>query len=59
MRTKPALILLSVGLLLALNISPFVIAEDSGEEAQQSMTRIMMMPPEAETINDAYHDDAS
>ena len=48
MRTTPALILLSVGLLLALNTSPFVMAEESGEEAQQSMTRIMMMPPEAE-----------
>ena len=48
MRTKPALILLCVGFLLALNISPFVVAEENGEEVQQSMTRIMMMPPEAE-----------
>jgi PGF-CTERM protein len=57
MRTKPALILLSVGLLLALNISPFVMAEESGEEAQQSMTRIMMMPPEAEVTG--MHVDAN
>ena len=48
MRTKPILILLSIGLLVALNISPFVMAEETEDEAQQSMTRIMMMPPEAE-----------
>ena len=48
MRTKPILILLAIGLLVALNISPFVMAEETEDEAQQSMTRIMMMPPEAE-----------
>ena len=57
MRTKPALILLSIGLLLALNISPFVTAEDNPDEAQQSMTRIMMMPPEAEVTG--MHVDAN
>jgi secreted PhoX family phosphatase len=48
MRVKPTLIVLSIGFLLALNVSPFVTAQSNEETAPDSMTRIMMLPPEAE-----------
>ena len=48
MRTKPALILLSIGLLLTLSAFPLVAAEDNEKTTPELMTRIMMLPPEAE-----------
>ena len=57
MRSKPALFFLSIGLLLALNISPFVVAEDREEQTPELLTRIMMMPPEAEVTG--MHIDAN
>lgn len=48
MRMKPILVLLSIGFLLALNISPFATAEGRDEATPEAMTRIMMLPPEAE-----------
>ena len=57
MRSKHALFFLSIGLLLALNISPFVVAEDREEQTPELLTRIMMMPPEAEVTG--MHIDAN
>ena len=57
MRSKPALFFLSIGLLLALNISPFVMAEVREEQTPELLTRIMMMPPEAEVTG--MHIDAN
>ena len=57
MRSKPTLFFLSIGLLLALNISPFVVAEDREEQTPELLTRIMMMPPEAEVTG--MHIDAN
>ena len=57
MRTKSNLILLSIGLLLALNVSPFVMAQGSEDTTPESMTRIMMLPPEAEVTG--MHIDAN
>lgn len=57
MRTKSNLILLSIGLLLALNISPFVMAQGGEDATPESMTRIMMLPPEAEVTG--MHIDAN
>ena len=48
MRLKPTLIYVSIGLLLALNFSPVAMAEVDEEATSETMTRIMMMPPEAE-----------
>jgi len=48
MRLKPTLIYVSIGLLLALNFSPLAMAEVDEEATSETMTRIMMMPPEAE-----------
>ena len=48
MRMKPILVLLSIGFLLTLNISPFAMAEGRDEATPEAMTRIMMLPPEAE-----------
>ena len=48
MRMKPILVLLSIGFLLALNIFPFAMAEGRDETTPEAMTRIMMLPPEAE-----------
>ena len=48
MGTKPALILLSIALLLTLSAFPLVTAEDTEKTTPESMTRIMMLPPEAE-----------
>ena len=56
MRTKPTLILFSIGLLFTLSISPFVMAEDD-EATPELMTRIMMLPPEAEVTG--MHVDAN
>ena len=56
MRTKPTLILFSIGLLFTLSISPFVMAEDD-EPTPELMTRIMMLPPEAEVTG--MHVDAN
>ena len=57
MRTKPALTLLSIGLLLALSGSPLVMAQANGETTPELMTRIMMLPPEAEVTG--MHIDAN
>ncbi|MFL2970330.1 MAG: alkaline phosphatase PhoX [Candidatus Poseidoniaceae archaeon] len=57
MRTKPALTLLSIGLLLALSGSPLVTAQANGETTPELMTRIMMLPPEAEVTG--MHIDAN
>ena len=57
MGTKPALILLSIGLLLTLSAFPLVTAEDAEKTTPESMTRIMMLPPEAEATG--MHIDAN
>ena len=57
MRTKPALTLLSIGLLLALSGSPLVTAQANEETTPELMTRIMMLPPEAEVTG--MHVDAN
>ena len=51
------MILLSIGLLLAVSTSPFVMAQGSEETTPELMTRIMMMPPEAEVTG--MHIDAN
>ena len=56
-RSKATLILLSIGLLLAVSTSPFVMAQGSEETTPELMTRIMMMPPEAEVTG--MHIDAN
>jgi len=48
MRMKPVLMFFAIGLLLALSVSPLAIAEVNDEVTPESMTRIMMLPPEAE-----------
>ena len=57
MRSKATLILLSIGLLLTLSASPFVTAQGSQEATPELMTRIMMMPPDAEVTG--MHIDAN
>ena len=57
MRTKPALTLLAIGLLLALSGSPLVTAQANEETTPELMTRIMMLPPEAEVTG--MHVDAN
>ena len=52
------MILLSIGLLVTLSASPFVAAQGSQEAATPAlMTRIMMMPPDAEVTG--MHIDAN
>ncbi|MGB2170608.1 MAG: alkaline phosphatase PhoX [Poseidonia sp.] len=48
MGNKSALILCSIGMLLILNMLPFAVAQSDESESSASMTRIMMLPPEAE-----------
>ncbi len=48
MGNKSALILCSIGMLLILNMLPFAVAQSDESEPSASMTRIMMLPPEAE-----------
>ena len=57
MRTKPVLTLLSFGLLLAMSGSPLVTAQTNEETTPELMTRIMMLPPEAEVTG--MHIDAN
>lgn len=51
------LVLCSVGMLLALNTVPFAVAQDANESTPATMTRIMMLPPEAEVTG--MHVDAN
>ena len=48
MGKKAALLICSIGMLLAVSMSPLVVAQSDESEASNSMTRIMMLPPEAE-----------
>tara|TARA_B110000467_G_scaffold163330_1_gene189036 strand:- start:1267 stop:3441 length:2175 start_codon:yes stop_codon:yes gene_type:complete len=56
-RIKTALILLSIGLLLGLSGSPLAMAEVNEKTTPELMTRIMMLPPEAEVTG--MHIDAN
>ena len=51
------MVLLSIGLLLVVSTSPFATANTSEESTPELMTRIMMMPPEAEVTG--MHIDAN
>ena len=57
MGNKSALILCSIGMLLILNMLPFAVAQSDESEPSASMTRIMMLPPEAEVTG--MHVDAN
>jgi secreted PhoX family phosphatase len=57
MGNKSALILCSIGMLLILNMLPFAAAQNEEPEPSASMTRIMMLPPEAEVTG--MHVDAN
>ncbi len=48
MRNKSVVLLLLVGLLLTVHLAPFAVAQSDGDETPASMTRIMMLPPDAE-----------
>ena len=57
MGNKCVLILCSIVMLLALNVLPFAAAQNEEPEPSASMTRIMMLPPEAEVTG--MHVDAN
>ncbi|HIK77893.1 MAG TPA: hypothetical protein EYG04_00640, partial [Candidatus Poseidoniales archaeon] len=57
MRNKPIPIILSITLLLTVLISPLAISESSEGTTPESMTRIMMFPPDAEVTG--MHIDAN
>ena len=57
MGSKSALVLCSIGMLLVLNILPVAVAQSDEAEPSTSMTRIMMLPPEAEVTG--MHVDAN
>ena len=57
MGNKSGLILCSIGMLLVLNMLPFAVAQSDESEPSASMTRIMMLPPEAEVTG--MHVDAN
>ena len=48
MSKSPALVLCTVGMLLVLSTLPLAAAQSDDAEASDSITRIMMLPPEAE-----------
>ena len=48
MSKRLALVLCTVGMLLALSTLPVAAAQSDDAEASDSITRIMMLPPEAE-----------
>ena len=48
MSKSPALVLCTVGMLLVLSTLPVATAQSEDSEASDSITRIMMLPPEAE-----------
>ncbi|MEC9205102.1 MAG: hypothetical protein VYB29_05470, partial [Candidatus Thermoplasmatota archaeon] len=48
MSKRLALVLCTVGMLLALSTLPVATAQSDGAETPASITRIMMLPPEAE-----------
>ena len=48
MRNKPVVMLLVIGMLLTVSLAPITVAQEAEEATSESMTRIMMLPPDAE-----------
>ena len=57
MGNKPSLVVCSIGMVLLLSMAPIVVAQSGETGTPSSMTRIMMMPPEAEVTG--MHVDAN
>lgn len=48
MRNKPVVMLLVIGMLLTVSLAPLTAAQEAEDARSESMTRIMMLPPDAE-----------
>ena len=48
MRNKPVVMLLVIGMLFTVSLAPLTAAQEAEDARSESMTRILMLPPDAE-----------